>query len=56
MSTMNDADDLDHLAEIVDALCTALSNDQTIEKDQRSMLASIAKRATALYRKRVHDE
>lgn len=56
MSALDDADDLDALAEIVDALCDTLSNDQTIHKETRHMLASIAARARKLYRKRVDDE
>jgi hypothetical protein len=56
MSALDDANDLDALAEIVDALCDTLSNDQTTHKDTRNMLASIAARAKALYRKRVDDD
>ena len=56
MSALRDADDLDALVEIVDALCETLSNDQTIDKDQRRTLASIAARANSLYRKRTGDE
>lgn len=54
--TLRDADDLDALVEIVDALCDTLSKDQTIHKDTRDMIASIAERALKLYRKRVDDE
>ena len=56
MSAMNDADDLDHLAEIVDMLCDILSSDQTLHKDTRLQIASIAERARSLYRKRVDNE
>jgi len=56
MTALDDANDLDALVEIVDALCETLSNDQTIDKDQRRTLASIAARATALYQKRVDDD
>jgi hypothetical protein len=56
MSSLTTNDDLDALVEIVDALCDTLSKDQTLHKDTRDRIASIAERALKLYRKRVDDE
>ncbi|MBT1509365.1 hypothetical protein KIP88_02525 [Bradyrhizobium sp. SRL28] len=56
MTALDDANDLDALVEIVDLLCDVLSSDQTLHKDTRLHVASIAERAKALYRKRVDDE
>jgi hypothetical protein len=54
---LNDADDLDALCEIVDALTTRLFQASAIEELQNDyMMRSISQRATALYRKRVTGE
>ena len=55
-SELDDADDFDALAEIVDALCDTLGNDQTLDKDTRDKIANIGARARKLYRKRVGDD
>jgi|tagenome__1003787_1003787.scaffolds.fasta_scaffold18169021_2 hypothetical protein len=56
MTTLDDADDLDALTEIVDALCDTLRNDQTLHKDTRNTIGSIADRTRKLYQKRVENE
>jgi hypothetical protein len=56
ITELDDADHFDALVEIVDALCDTLSKDQTIHKDTRNAIGSIAARARKLYRKRVDDE